>query len=114
MKSNPQKDYKKKLFDELVEVRLLYDEKVKEIKTCSTSSQHYSELATELKVLKEKIKDIKSSIARYGESFLDVYDTELMKPLSEADIIELREEINEVRCWLESIKTTPTGKSKAK
>ncbi|MFW5832186.1 MAG: hypothetical protein ACOC11_02255 [Prolixibacteraceae bacterium] len=102
---NSPKDSKEKLFDELVEVRLLYDKKVKEIKTCDASSQHYELLAAELTSLKEKIRKIKSSIARYGESFLDVYDSELMKPLSEADIIELREEIYEVRSWLESIKT---------
>ncbi len=105
MEINSPKDSKEKLFDELVEVRLLYDKKVKELKTCDTGSQHYKLLAAELTILKEKIRKIKSTIARYGESFLDVYDSELMKPLSEADIIELREEIFEVRSWLESIKT---------
>ena len=105
METNSQKDNKEKLFDELVEVRLLYDQKVKEMKTCDLNSQEHKMLKKELSTLREKIGRIKNDIARYGESFLDVYDSELMKPLTEADIIGLREEIREVRCWLESIKT---------
>ena len=105
MTNHSEKDDKEKLFEELVEVRILYDEKIKKMKSFSLNSRELDSIEKELAGLRNRIALIKKSIARYGESFLDVYDLELMKPLSEADIIELREEIREVRCWLESIKT---------
>lgn len=96
---------KEKLFDELVAVRILYDKKIKQLKSFDLNEKEPESVENELAALRKRIASIKSSIARYGESFLDVYDSELMKPLSEADVIELREEIQEVRNWLESIKT---------
>lgn len=105
MENHPSKDDKEKLFEELVEVRILYDVKIKQMKSFDLKPDEQKSIEKELSTLRKKIASIKSSIARYGESFLDVYDSELMKPLSEADVIELREEIREVRSWLESIKT---------
>ena len=98
----PQDD-KKKLFEELVELRIFYDQKIKKMKSFDLKPEEQKSIENELANLRKRIAVIKSSIARYGESFLDVYDSELMKPLSEADVIELREEIREVRRWLESI-----------
>jgi hypothetical protein len=54
-------------------------------------------------VIETRIRDIEKSISRYGESFFDVYDAELVKPLSEKDILTLRDEIKEVRTTLETM-----------
>jgi len=105
MENHPARDDKEKLFEELVDVRILYDNKIKQMKSFELKPEEQKSIEKELANLRKKIASIKKSIARYGESFLDVYDSELMKPLSEADVIELRDEIQEVRDWLESIKT---------
>ena len=98
-------DNKEKLFDELIAIKLLHKEKVYEIKSHKLSTDQLKSVEKELNELEEKIKSIQNAIAIFGESFLDVYDEELIKPLSESDIIYLREEIREVRTWLQSIKT---------
>ena len=98
-------DNREKLFDELIAVKLLHKEKVQEIKSQKLKPEERKSLEKELHELEKKIKSIQNAIARFGESFLDVYDEELIKPLSESDIIFLREEIREVRGWLQSIKT---------
>lgn len=105
MENHPLRDEKERLFEELVEVRIMYDAKFKKMKSFDLKQEEQKTIENELAILRKKIASIKSSVARYGESFLDVYDSELMKPLTEADIIELRDEIREVRDWLESIKT---------
>jgi hypothetical protein len=105
MENHPSRDEKERLFEELVEIRIMYDSKIKKMKSFDLKPEEQKTIENELASLRKKIASIKSSVARYGESFLDVYDSELMKPLTEADIIELREEIREVRDWLESIKT---------
>ncbi len=98
-----QKNDQEKLFDEWIEVRILYDNKLKRLKSSQLQLNERKNLEQELKDLRMKISGIQNAIARFGDSFLDVYDAELIKPLSEADIIYLREEIREVRSWLESI-----------
>jgi hypothetical protein len=105
MENHPSRDEKERLFEELVEIRIMYDAKIKRMKSFDLKPEEQKTIENELASLRKRIASIKSSVSRYGESFLDVYDSELMKPLTEADIIELREEIREVRNWLESIKT---------
>jgi len=98
-------DNKEKLFDELIAVKLLHKKKVEKIKSRELNTEEHKSVEKELNELETKIKSIQNAIARFGESFFDVYDEELIKPLSESDIIYLREEISEVRSWLQSIRT---------
>lgn len=94
---------KEQLFDELIAVKLLHRKKDKELKKMKLDTTGYQKLKGELTVLKEKIKTIENTISAYGESFLDVYDEKLIKPLSESDIILLRDEISEIKGSLEAI-----------
>jgi len=94
---------KEQLFDELIAVKLLHKRKHKALKKINSETHEYQILKEELTGLKEKIKDIEDAISKYGDSFLDVYDEELMKPLSESDIISLRDEISEIKDSLEAM-----------
>jgi len=94
---------KEQLFDELIAVKLLHKRKHKELKKINLDTPEYQSLKEELAELKGKIKDIENAISKYGDSFLDVYDEELIKPLSESDIISLRDEILEIKDSLEAM-----------
>ena len=100
--SSTKKD-QEKLFDELIEVKLLYKTKEKIWKQTAEKNPEFKKMKEELSGLKYRIKNIESSISRFGESFFDVYDSELGKPLSETDILTLRDEIKEVRDSLEAM-----------
>ncbi len=103
--SSAKKD-QKKLFDELIEVKLLYKTKEKIWKQTDKENPVFSKIKEELSDLKMRIKNIEKSISSFGDSFFDVYDKELVKPLSETDILSLRDEIKEVRDSLEAIGKT--------
>jgi hypothetical protein len=92
-----------KLFDELIEVKLLYKTKEKLWKHTTGENPAFSKMKEELSVLRNRIKNIEKNISSFGESFFDVYDSELGKPLSETDILSLRDEIKEVRDSLEAM-----------
>jgi hypothetical protein len=94
---------KEQLFDELIAVKLLHKKKDRELKKIKSDTTDYQILEEELAELKTKIRNIENAISKYGESFLDVYDEELIKPLSESDIITLRDEISEIKNSLEAI-----------
>lgn len=91
------------LFDELIEVKLLYKTKEKVWKQTAGEHPEFNKMKEELSVLKNRIKNIEKNISSFGDSFFDVYDKELIKPLSEKDIFILREEIKEVRNTLETL-----------
>ncbi|HDR50558.1 MAG TPA: hypothetical protein ENN90_02905 [Mariniphaga anaerophila] len=97
------KNDQEKLFDELIEVKLLYKSKEKTWKQTTEENPDFDEIKKELSVLKKRIKKIEKDISSFGDSFFDVYDKELVKPLSETDILSLRDEIKEVRNSLEAI-----------
>ncbi len=103
MGNSSQKKEQEKLFDELIEIKFLYKTKEKICKETSKESMEFSKMKEELSVLKKRIKNIETSISGFGESFFDVYDSELVKPLSETDILILRDEIKEVRNSLETM-----------
>lgn len=103
MGNSSQKKEQEKLFDELIEIKFLYKTKEKIYKETSKESMEFSKMKEELSVLKKRIKNIETSISGFGESFFDVYDSELVKPLSETDILTLRDEIKEVRNSLETM-----------
>jgi hypothetical protein len=103
MTNQSDKNKKEQLFDELITVKLLHKEKFRALKKMKQDTPEYGSLNEELRELKEKIKSIENAISRYGESFLDVYDEELIKPLSESDIITLRDEISEIKDSLEAM-----------
>lgn len=103
MTNQADKNKKEQLFDELIAVKLLHKKKYRELKKIKLDTPEYESLNEELRELKEKIKSIENAISRYGESFLDVYDEELIKPLSESDIITLRDEISEIKDSLEAL-----------
>lgn len=96
-----QKNEQEKLFDELIDVKLRY--KSFEKKWRKLHNPGFDKAKVELTMLKHRIGEIEKAISRYGEAFLDVYDSELVKPLSESDILTLRDEITEVRSSLENI-----------
>jgi hypothetical protein len=98
-----QKNEQEKLFDELIDVKLLYKISEKKWKKLKINDFDSEGIKTELGILKHRINDIEKSISKFGDSFLDVYDSELLKPLSESDIFNLRDEIREVRHSLETI-----------
>lgn len=100
--SSPKKD-QEKLFDELIEVKLLYKTKEGLWKHTTEENPAFNKMKEELSALKKRIKNIERSISQFGENFFDVYDAELIKPLSEMDILSLRDEIKEVRASLEAI-----------
>ena len=103
MTKQPDENKKEQLFDELIAVKLLHKKKDRELKKMKSASPEFKALKEELAELKGKIKHIENAISRYGESFLDVYDEELIKPLSESDIITLRDEISEIKDSLEAM-----------
>ncbi len=103
MAINSTKNGKEKLFDELIDVKLLHEQKVKEIESLAKDSKDYSSVENQLIKLDEKINAIQKAVAQYGDSFLDVYDAQLLNPLSETDVIHLREEINNIRQRLELV-----------
>jgi len=103
MGKSSSKNDQEKLFDELIEVKLLYKTKEEIRKQTTEENPEFNTMKEELLALKKRIKNIESSISRFGESFFDVYDSELVKPLSETDIFSLRDEIKEVRYSLEAI-----------
>lgn len=100
------KNDQEKLFDELIEVKLLYKTKEKTWKQITEENPDFDKIKKELSVLKKRIKKIEKNISSFGDSFLDVYDKELIKPLTEKDIFILREEIKEVRNTLETMGKT--------
>jgi archaellum component FlaC len=97
------KKNQEKLFDELIDVKLLYKTKEKNSKQITEGNPAFNTMKEELSALKKRIKRIEHSISQFGDSFFDVYDAELVKPLSEMDILLLRDEIKEVRDSLEAI-----------
>lgn len=103
MTNQPDENKKEQLFDELIAVKLLHKKKYRALKKMKQNTHEHETLKEELRELKEKIKSIDNAISRYGESFLDVYDEELIKPLSESDIITLRDEISEIKDSLEAL-----------
>lgn len=103
MTNLPDDNKKEQLFDELIAVKILHKKKSKELRKITSDAPEYHTLKEELAELKEKIKNIENAISKYGESFLDVYDEELIKPLSESDIISLRDEISEIKNSLEAM-----------
>ncbi|MGM0620680.1 MAG: hypothetical protein ACQETJ_06525 [Bacteroidota bacterium] len=104
MATSSQKNKKEKLFDELISVKILHKKKEKELKNSGADAPGYETLKKELSDLKKKIAAIEKAISKYGESFLDVYDSELINPLTESDIIVLRDEISEIRNSLEAFR----------
>ncbi|HDR52986.1 MAG TPA: hypothetical protein ENN90_15420 [Mariniphaga anaerophila] len=100
--SSPKID-QEKLFDELIDVKLLYKSKEKVWKQTAGEHPEFNKMKEELSLLKNRIKNIEKNISSFGDSFFDVYDKELIKPLSEKDIFILREEIKEVRNTLETL-----------
>lgn len=103
MNNSLSKKDQKKLFDELIEVKLLFKSKEKIWKQSTEENPAFDLMKEELSALKMRIKNIEKNISTFGESFFDVYDLELGKPLSETDILSLRDEIKEVRDSLEAI-----------
>ncbi len=97
------KNEQEKLFDELIDVKFLYKNFEKKWKKSKKSEFDPESIIEELASLKLRISEIEKSISKFGDSFLDVYDSELLKPLSETDIFTLRDEIREVRQSLETI-----------
>ncbi len=103
MANSLQKNEQEKLFDELIAVKLILKNKEKEWKQLTSENPELKKVNEELATLRKRIGEIEKNISKYGDSFLDVYDSELMKPLSESDIIVLRDEIKEVRTSLKAI-----------
>lgn len=103
MANSLQKNEQENLFDELIAVKLILKNKEKEWKQLTSENPELKKVNEELATLRKKIGEIEKNISKYGDSFLDVYDSELMKPLSESDIIVLRDEIKEVRTTLKAI-----------
>jgi hypothetical protein len=103
MNTSAQKNEQEQLFDELIAVKHLYKTREKEWRRHPVDNPEFRKIQVELTGLKRRIRDIEKCISRYGDSFFDVYDSELILPLSELDIINLRDEINEVRHSLETM-----------
>ena len=97
------KNEQEKLFDELIDVKLLYRNFERKWKKSGKTEYDTESIREELASLKLRISEIEKTISKFGDSFLDVYDSELLKPLSETDIFTLRDEIREVRQSLETI-----------
>jgi CHAD domain-containing protein len=106
MGNSSSKKNQEKLFDELIEVKLLYKTKEEIRKQTAEENPKFRKMKEELSDLKNRIKIIEKNISNFGESFFDVYDSELGKPLSETDILSLRDEIKEVRYSLEAFGET--------
>jgi predicted nucleic acid-binding Zn-ribbon protein len=103
MDMTAKKNEQEKLFDELIDVKLLYKNLERKWKKSEKAEFDAESIKEELASLKQRISEIEKSISKFGDSFLDVYDSKLLKPLSETDIFSLRDEIREVRHSLENI-----------
>ena len=103
MADSLQKNDQEKLFDELIAVKLLYKTKERKWKQLAAENPDYQRIKNEMQTLRKRISGIEKCISKYGESFFDVYDSELIKPLSESDILVLRDEIKDVRYSLEAM-----------
>jgi hypothetical protein len=103
MNASAKKNEQEQLFDDLIAVKFLYKTREKEWRHHPVNNPKFHKIQEELTGLKKRIRDIEKCISGYGETFFDVYDSELMLPLSESDIICLRDEINEVRQSLETM-----------
>lgn len=103
MADSSQKNDQEKLFDELIAVKLLYKTKEKKWKQLAAENPDDQSIKNEMHELRKRISGIEKCISKYGESFFDVYDSELIKPLSESDILVLRDEIKDVRYSLEAM-----------
>lgn len=103
MADSLQKNDQEKLFDELIAVKLLYKTKERKWKQLAAENPDYQRIKNEMQALRKRILGIEKCISKYGESFFDVYDSELIKPLSESDILVLRDEIKDVRYSLEAM-----------
>ena len=103
MTNSSHKNEQEILFDELIVVKHLYKSKEKEWKQIAPQNPEFSKMKMELTELRRRIASIEKSISKYGDSFFDVYDSELIKPLSESDILNLRDEIKDVRSSLEAM-----------
>ena len=103
MKIAKQKNEQEQLFDELISVKLLYKSKEKLWKQLPLENNDKADIKKELMAMKNRIGIIEQNIRCFGESFFDVYDWELSNPLSETDILGLRDEIQQVRHSLETI-----------
>jgi hypothetical protein len=103
MDKTAQKNEQEKLFDELIDVKLLYKNLEKRWRKSAKTEDEPESIKEELASFKFRIREIEKSVSKFGDSFLDVYDSELLKPLSEKDIFTLRDEIREVRHSLETI-----------
>ncbi|RIH65895.1 hypothetical protein D1164_06410 [Mariniphaga sediminis] len=103
MADSLQKNDQEKLFDELIAVKLLYKTKERKWKQLAAENPDYQRIKNEMQALRKRISGIEKCISKYGESFFDVYDSELIKPLSESDILVLRDEIKDVRYSLEAM-----------
>lgn len=103
MKIAKQKNEQERLFDELISVKLLYKSREMQWKQLPVESQDKADVKKDLLAMKNRIGIIEENIKCFGESFLDVYDSELSNPLSETDILGLRDEIKEVRSSLEAM-----------
>ncbi len=103
MKIVKQKNEQERLFDELISVKLLYKSRETQWKELPVESQDKADAKIDLLAMKNRIGIIEENIKCFGESFFDVYDSELSNPLSETDILGLRDEITEVRSSLEAM-----------
>lgn len=103
MKTAVQKNDQEKIFDELISVKLLYKSRESQWKLLPVESPDKAVIKKELMAMKNRISIIEQNIRCFGESFLDVYDSELISSLGESDILVLRDEIKEVRNSLEAM-----------
>ncbi len=103
MKTAVQKKEQEKMFDELISVKLLYKSRETQWKQLPVESPDKAVIKKELMAMKNRISIIEQNIRCFGESFFDVYDSELIKPIGESDILILRDEIKEVRSSLEAM-----------
>jgi hypothetical protein len=103
MKVVKQKTEQEQLFDELISVKSLYKSTETQWKQVPVESADKALIKNELLAMKNRISIIEQNIRCFGESFFDVYDSELISPLSESDILVLRDEIKEVRSSLEGL-----------
>lgn len=103
MNKRPAKTKPEQLFEELIDIKILLKQKEKALKKNKKPSGESFDLRKELNDLRKKIETIEKNISQCGESFLDVYDEKLMNPLSESDIIDLRDQISEIRKSIEGV-----------
>ena len=102
-KSLAQKSDKELLFDELIDLKIFYKNQEKLLKQIPKETIGHQNLVKKLQAVKAHIQAIESSISAFGDSFLDVYDSELAVPLSESDIFILRDKVREVHHSLSTL-----------